>query len=106
MKAALSENELIRRHLEYGQDECRWCFAVDLKRIKGKELARYKFPDATVVHYHCPRCDGEFSFHAPLWIQPYVIEKINKLHPELNGDITDALFRTVNERVYISEAGD
>jgi len=35
------QKELFRNHLEQGVDECRWCFAVDLERVKGDEIARY-----------------------------------------------------------------
>jgi hypothetical protein len=44
-----------RAHLEYGIDECRWCFAVDLRRVKAIEIACYDTPDATLLHYYCPR---------------------------------------------------
>ena len=91
--------QLIRQHLEYGLDECRWCFAVDFKRVKGKEAARFDFPDATLIHYSCPRCHGEFSAYINGWSEEYVKNAINTLHPELQGSISDEFIRTVNHRV-------
>ena len=93
------QKELFRNHLEQGVDECRWCFAVDLERVKGDEIARYDFPDATVLHFSCPRCGGEFSQYINGWSETYAKEKINKLHPELGGIISDKLFKEVNDRV-------
>ena len=89
----------IKAHLEEGIDECRWCFAVDSKRVKAKEIARYHFPDATVLKYSCPRCGGEFSQYINGWCGDYISERINKLHPELGGHISDKLSGEVNHRV-------
>ena len=91
--------KITKDHLEEGIDECRWCFAVDMKRVKGIELARHDFPDATLWHFLCPRCGGEFSQYSNGWSETYVKEKINKLHPELGSIISDELFREVNDRV-------
>jgi len=91
--------KLIKDHLEEGIDECRWCFAVDLERVKGNEIARYDFPDAAFIGFSCPRCGGEFSLYINGWGEDYVKEKIKKLHPELGGNISDKLFREVNDRV-------
>jgi|GEM_PF-1539941 len=90
---------LTKVHLEDGIDECRWCFAVDMERVKGKEVARHDFPDGTLLHYFCPRCRGEFSNYTNGWGEDYVKEKINKLHPELKGEISDEFFGEVNNRV-------
>ena len=92
-------NQLIKAPLEEGIDECRWCFAVDLETVKGNEIARYDFPDATLLHFSCPRCGSEFSQYINRWSETYVKEKIHKLHPELGGIISDELFREVNDRV-------
>ncbi|MCK4828527.1 hypothetical protein KA005_73025 [bacterium] len=105
------DKEQIRRitkvHLEEGIDECRWCFAVDLERVKGHEIARYDFPDAILWHFSCPRCGGEFSLCTDGWDETYVKEKIHKLHLELGGNISDELFREVNDRVlYPFNLGD
>ena len=91
--------QVTRAHLEEGLDECRWCFAVDLERIKGNEVARFDFPDATLLHFSCPRCGGEFSQYINGWGEDYVKKTISKLHPELGGRISDQLFREVNDRV-------
>jgi len=42
--------QLIKDHSEASEEECRWCFAIDLQRVKVEEIAQYDFPDATLVH--------------------------------------------------------
>jgi hypothetical protein len=90
---------LTKAHLEEGIDECRWCFAVDFQRIVGKEIARYNFPDGTLWHFSCPRCGGEFSLYSAGYEKQYLLGMINKLHPELKGEVSDELFDLVNNRV-------
>ena len=98
---------IVETHLGALEPECRWCFAVDLERVKGNEIARYDFPDATLLHFSCPRCGGEFSLYINGWGETYVKEKIHKLHPELGGNISDELFKEVNDRVlYPFNLGD
>lgn len=91
--------KLTKSHLEEGIDECRWCFAVDLQRVVGKEIARYDFPDGTLWLYSCPRCGGEFSLYSEGYSAAYLLNKIEKLHPELKGNVSDELFNQMNERV-------
>jgi len=105
----LDEKELrkiIGAHLELGVDECRWCFAIDLERIKGNEIARYNFPDMTVIHYSCPRCGGEYSLCSNGFAEPYLNSIIHKLHPELGGIIEENHLNEIIGRVlYIDDTG-
>ena len=89
----------IKAHIERGIDKCRWCFAVGSKRVKAKEIARYRFPDAVVLKFSCQRCGGEFSQYLNGWGEDYICERINKLHPELGGHISDELSGQVNHHV-------
>lgn len=89
---------LIRSHLEEGETECRWCFAIDMARIKGDIIATYNYPDATLVHLSCSRCRGEFTLYFPAWGECYVKERIRKLHPELEVD--DTLFNKINDHLW------
>jgi transcription initiation factor IIE alpha subunit len=99
--------QITKAHLEDGIDECRWCFAVDMERVKGNEIARYDFPDSTLLHFSCPRCGGEFSLYVPGWGEGYIKKIIRRLHPEIGEDIDDELFREVNDRVlYVDQLGD
>jgi hypothetical protein len=91
--------KLVKEHLEVGVTECRWCFAVDMKRVKGERIATHNYPDATLVHLSCPRCGGEFTFHFNAWGEDYLKSIISKLHPELGGRISDELFKDINNRV-------
>ena len=92
---------LAKAHLEAEAGECRWCFAIDLQRVKAKEIARYDFPDATVFHYSCPRCGGEFSEYINGWGEDYMKERISRLYPELEGHISDDFFSEANHRVFL-----
>jgi hypothetical protein len=98
MNRAKSLNELIK-HLENGFNECRWCFAVDIKRIAGKKISRYDFPDCTLIHYSCPRCESEFTEYIVGWDSLHLRSIIQKLHPELEGNVGDEYFEEVNNRV-------
>ena len=92
--------KIIKDHLEDGETECRWCFAVDLQRIKGGIIAQYDFPDATLLHLRCPRCGGEFSHYFHAWGEDYLKDIISKLHPAFEGRIDDKLFNEINDRVW------
>jgi hypothetical protein len=91
--------QLIKAHLEGGLDECRWCFAVDLVRVKGIRVNRRELTDGCIEVYECRRCGGEFSVYVSVWGEDYVKKRINKLHPELGGKIKDKLFHEINQRV-------
>ncbi|GAG97890.1 unnamed protein product [marine sediment metagenome] len=92
--------QLIKAHLAEGETECRWCFAVDMQRIKGDIIAAYNYPDCTLVHLSCPRCDGEFTLYFHAWGEDYLKDIICKLHPELEDRIDDDLFNEINDRVW------
>lgn len=72
----------IKAHLE-NELECRWCFAVDRKRVEAKVIKEYHFHDAILLHLKCPRCGGEFSYYSPGFDERYLRGIISKLHPEL-----------------------
>ena len=91
--------QITKSHLSDRIDECRWCFAVDMERVKGNEIARYDFPDSTLLHFSCPRCGGEFSLYIPGWGEGYIKKVIRKFHPEIGGEIGEELLREVNDRV-------
>lgn len=102
-KAGLDDNqtrELTNTHLEGWEPECRWCFAVDMYRVKGKIITQYDFPDATLFHLSCPRCGGEFSYYSEGWEGDYLRNIISKLHPELGGSLEDKLFKEILHRVF------
>lgn len=102
-KVRLDKNqirELINAHLEAEEPECRWCFAVDMQRVKGKIIDQYNFPDGMVLHLSCPRCGGEFSYYAEIWEEDYLRNIISKLHPELGKNLEDKLFKEMNDRVF------
>ena len=90
---------LIRAHLEEGLDECRWCFAVDLARVKGTVLARHEFPDGYLEYLYCPRCKGEYSLYVPVWGEDYVKDRLLALHPELRGQVDEPFLKRINDRV-------
>ena len=92
--------EMNKEHLEEGETECRWCFAVDMQRIKGEIIATYNYPDATLVNLSCPRCGGEFTLYIEAWDEPYLKDIIFKLHPELKDGIDDKLIAQINDRVF------
>lgn len=92
--------QLIKDHLEEGETECRWCFAIDMQRIKGNIIATYNFPDATLVHLLCPKCGGEFTLYFHAWGKDHLKDIISKLHSELEGRIDDDLLSEINNRVW------
>jgi hypothetical protein len=91
--------KLLRSHLEAEEPECRWCFAIDMQRVKGKIVAQYNFPDGMVLHLSCSRCGGDFSFYTEGWSEDYLKNVIFKLHPELENNVSDELFKEINDRV-------
>jgi hypothetical protein len=93
-------SQLIKSHLVEGEEECRWCFAIDLQRVRSKIIGQYHFPDATVLQLMCPKCGGEFSYYIRSWSEPYLTERITTLHPGLKGQVTDDLIREVNDRMW------
>jgi bifunctional DNase/RNase len=94
------DSQLIKEYIRYGE-ECCWCFAVDLQRVKAKQIGQYYFPDAEVLHFKCDRCGGEYSNHHKTLIEEdYIRERIVVLHPELRGYITKDLIRQINNRLY------
>lgn len=92
--------QLIKDHREASEGECRWCFAIDLQRVKVEEIAQYDFPDATLVHLKCPKCGGEFSYYIRAWGEDYLRNRILKLHPEMEGRIEGNLIRVINDRMW------
>lgn len=93
-------NQLIKAHLE-NELECRWCFAVDQKRVEGKIIAEYHFPDAILLHLRCPRCGGEFSYYSKGFDERYLRRTISKLRPKLTGiSADDELFEKITDRVF------
>lgn len=91
--------QLVKDHLE-NEDECRWCFAVDLERVKGTLIAKYDFPDAMLLHYRCSRCGSEFTHHCHIWSAEQVKEIIFRLHPELGNQVDEDIFNEIIDRVY------
>ena len=100
--SAMNEDEfrqLVEAHREE-ETECRWCFAIDLQRVKANIIAQHDFPDATVLHLKCPRCGGEFSYYVRAWGEDYLRDRILKLYPELQGRIDDNLIRERTDRMW------
>ena len=104
----MNKNEIVKilkEHVEDGETECRWCFAIDLQRIKANIVAQEDYPDATVLHLKCPKCDGEFSYYIRAWAEPYLKDRITKLHPEIEGKISDDLLSEINDRMWPEYCG-
>ena len=97
---ATQVSQITRAHLEEGMNECRWCFAVDMERVKAKKIAQHDFPDAIVIHLKCPRCGGESSYYIRIWGEDYIRNVLLTLHPELETGIKDSLIREINDRVW------
>ncbi len=91
--------QAIEAHLSAEEPECRWCFAVDMQRVKGKIIAQYDFPDAMVLHLSCPRCGGEFTHYAEIWEADYLRDIIFRLHSE-RRTLDEKDFREINRRVF------
>jgi hypothetical protein len=43
-------NEVRGDHLEAVEPECRWCFAIDMERVKVETITQYDFEDALLLH--------------------------------------------------------
>lgn len=102
-KAGLDDNQardLIKAHLKAESPECRWCFAIDMQRVKGNIIGQNNFSDALLLHLSCPRCGGEFSHYAEIWEESYLRNIISKLHPDLGDNLTEESFREMNDRVF------
>ncbi len=91
---------LLRAHLEALDPECRWCFAIDMKRVKGVEISRHDSPDAMLLHFFCPRCLGEWSEYIRGFEGEYLRNRIYKLHPELEGKNVDQEFEEAIGRLW------
>jgi len=92
--------EITNAHLEAGEPECRWCFAIDMQRVKGKIFSRQAFPDASLLHLSCPRCGGEFTEYIEGWEEEYLINIILKLRPEWRGNLSEETLSRINRRVF------
>jgi transcription initiation factor IIE alpha subunit len=95
---------LIKDHCKAYEEECRWCFAIDLQRVKANLVVKYNFPDATILHMKCPRCGGEYSYYFREWGEDYIKERIMTLHPEIRERITDDMIRTINYLLWPEDA--
>jgi hypothetical protein len=89
----------LKAHME-NEDECRWCFAVDMSRIKGNLIATYNFPDATVLHFSCPRCGGEFSYYIQAFGEDDLRGIILKLKPGLTNEEIEGLLPDIKDRMW------
>ena len=86
----------IDAHLSAIHPECRWCFGIDGKRVKGKLIKVYNFPDATLMHLECPRCGGEFTNYFLGCDPGYITERVRQLHTPLEvKDIPAALLNLI-----------
>lgn len=76
---------VLTAHLEALDPECRWCFAIDMERVKGEIIGRHNAPDAMLLHLSCPRCGGEWSEYIRIVGEEYLRDRIKRLPPELEG---------------------
>jgi len=90
----------LRDHLEALEPECRWCFAIDVKRVRGEIIAQYDFEDGMVLHLCCPRCEGEWSEYIRVFSGEYLRDRICRLHPELQARDVDQKFEEALDRVW------
>jgi len=81
--------DILRAHLEAVEPECRWCFAIDMERVKGEIIAQYDFSDAMVLLLSCPRCGGYWTEYVRGFNGEYLRDRVNKLHPELKRENVD-----------------
>ena len=93
-------NEILRAHLEALEPECRWCFAIDMERVKGEVIAQYDFEDGMVLHLACPRCGGEWSEYIRVFTGEYLRDRIYRLHPEFEGKKVDQEFEEAVQRLW------
>jgi len=92
--------KLINNHLEALEPECRWCFAIDKVRVKGKEITVHDYPDALLIVLECPRCGGTFTCHVDVVSRDYIEERVYKLHPEMRGHLAEEQFREILDLVF------
>jgi len=93
-------DEVLRAHLEVAEPECRWCFAIDMERVKGEIIAQHDLPDAMLLHLSCPRCGGEWSEYIRSFTGEYLRGRIYSLHPELEGRNVDQEFEEAIDRLW------
>lgn len=91
---------IIEAHLAALEPECRWCFAVDLERVKGKLIACHTFPDAMLLHLACPRCGAEFTRYVEGWEEKYLENIVLKLHPEMGRKVGAKRLEAFSKRVF------
>jgi len=91
---------VLRAHMEAGDPECRWCFAIDMERVKGEIIARHDAPDAMLLHLSCPRCGGEWSEYIRGFEGGYLRDRIFRLHPELEEEDVDQAFEEAIGRLW------
>lgn len=84
-------DKALKAHLKAVPCECRWCFAIDGRRIAGEEIDFYSFPDLIVVHLRCPRCGGEFTYVSEGFEMGYLVERICTLYPQLSPFIREGV---------------
>lgn len=91
--------KLISDHLKATEPECRWCFAIDKVRVKGKEIALHDYPDSLLFVLECPRCGATFTYHVNVLSRDYIEERVYKLHPEMRSHLTEQRFREILDLV-------
>ena len=101
----LIDEDILKAHLEADEFECRWCFAVDMERVPGKIIKKYRFPDATLHHLACPRCEGEWTEYTPATDAGYLKSRIFKLHPELKDNLGYDRFREIVDLLWPKHPG-
>ena len=92
--------DILRAHLEAVEPECRWCFAIDMERVKGEIIAQYDFSDAMVLLLACPRCGGYWTEYVRGFSREYLREHVHKLHPQLEGENIDQKFEEAIDRLW------
>jgi hypothetical protein len=99
----MDKNQLrkfINDHLKVTEPECRWCFAIDKVRVKGKEIAVHDYPDALLIVFECERCGGIFTCHTDVVSRDYIEERAHKLHPRMRGHPKEKRFREILDLVF------
>lgn len=84
-------DKTLEAHLKAVPCECRWCFAIDGRRVAGEEVNFFSFPDLIVVHLRCPRCGGEFTYVSEGFEMGYLVERICTLYPQLSSFIREGV---------------
>jgi hypothetical protein len=103
VRRQVNKNQLrriISEHLEAVEPECRWCFAIDKVRVKGKEIAVHDYPDALLFVLECPRCGGTFTCHADVVSRDYIEERVHKLHPRMRSHLKEKKFKEILDLVF------